>query len=160
MKRSKIFTAAIALVIALAAAICLSACDKTVQDTQINDAFALVAESDYLKVEVSDNSGVVYIYDNGKVTDPYDLGIKFEDVVGEKGDAVKLTTDNLKEGYKCDKDAESGKVSLTAELVNTSSLGNIDGATISLKANTVEKTVESCVITYTENGYRVSIYLA
>lgn len=159
MKKSKILIAA-AIVAAIAlSAVLFSAC--VVEDTQVNDALALVSQNDYLKVEVADENGTFYVYDNGKVTDVYNLGIRFEDVVGEKGQAVTLTLDNLKEGYECEKDVESGEVSLKGELVGTEKLGGIDGATLVFKANTVDKEVETCIITYTdENGYSVRIYLA
>lgn len=158
MKRSKVFIAAI-VAIALTVALCASAC-VTEDDTQINDAFKLAAGKDYLKVEVSDNGGTFYIYDNGKTTDLYDLGIKFEEVAGAKGEAYAFTTDNLKEGYVCEKNATDGSVSLSGELQNTGSLG-LDGATVVLKANMQTKEVETYAITYTdENGYKVKITLA
>lgn len=158
MKKSKILIAAI-VAIALIFALCASAC-VTEEDTQINDAFRLAAQNEYLKVEVSDASGVFYVYDNGKVTDVYGLGIKFEDVTGEKGDAYLLTENNLKEGYVCEKSESSGKISLSGELQNTGDLG-LDGATVVLKANTITKEISSCIISYTdENGYKVKITLA
>lgn len=158
MKRSKTLIAAVAAIV-IAVALIASAC--VVEDTQIDDAFKLAAKGDYLKVEVSDENGIFYIYDNGKVTDVYGLGIRFEDVAGEKGEAFAFTTANLKEGYKCDNDKESGKVSLKAELVNTQALGNIDGATVVLEANTVTNEVFTYTVSYTdENGYKVKITLA
>ena len=158
MKKSKMIIAAIVAII-LTVALCASAC-VTEADTQINDAFKLISDNDYLKVEVSDKSGVFYVYDNGKVTDVYGLGIKFEDVVGAKGKAYLLTTENLKEGYVCEKNESSGKISLSGELQKTGTLG-LDGATVVLKANTVTKEISSCVISYTdENGYKIKITLA
>lgn len=159
MKRNKIIVAVIAIALA-AVAVFATAC-VTTEDTQINDALRLASQGDYLKVEVSDDAGLFYVYDNGKVTDSYGLGIKFEDVVGEKGEAFAFTVDNLKEGYVCEKDAETGKVSLSAELVNTASGPDIDGAKLVLEANTVKKEVTTYVITYTDgNGYKVRITLA
>ncbi len=158
MKKSKLIIAAI-VAIALTVALCASAC-VTKEDRQINDAFKLAAGKDYLKVEVSDNGGTFYVYDNGKTTDLYGLGVKFENVVGAKGEAYAFTVDNLKEGYVCEKDESSGKVSLSAELQNTGSLG-LDGATVVLEADTLAKEVASYVITYTdENGYKIKITLA
>lgn len=158
MKRNKIIVAVIALAL-VAVAVFATACDTT-EDTRIKDALKLASQGDYLKVEVSDDAGLFYVYDNGKVTDSYGLGIKFEDVVTEKGEAFAFTEENLKEGYVCETDETTGKISLSAELVNTDSLG-IDGAKLLLEANTVEKEVTTYVITYTdENGYKVRITLA
>lgn len=158
MKRNKIIVAVIAIAL-VAVAVFATACDTT-EDTRIKDALKLASQGDYLKVEVSDDAGLFYVYDNGKVTDSYGLGIKFEDVVAEKGEAFAFTEENLKEGYVCETDDTTGKISLSAELVNTDSLG-IDGAKLLLEANTVEKEVTTYVITYTdENGYKVRITLA
>lgn len=158
MKRSKLFIAAVVAIVA-AVALIASACVEVV-DTQIDDAFRLAANGDYLKVEVSDANGVFYVYDNGKVTDTYGLGVKFEEVVGSKGEAYAFTTKNLKEGYVCEKDESNGKVSLSAELVDTGDLG-LDGAKVVLEANTVTKDVTTYVVTYTDaNGYSVKIKLA
>lgn len=158
MKKSKSVIAAIAATL-IVIALCASAC-VTSEDTQINDALALAATSDYLKVEVSDDNGVFYVFDNGTVTDTYNLGIKFEDAVGEKGEAVVLKRENLKEGYVCERDSESGKISLAGELTGTGSLG-IDGAKITLEADTSAKKLTTYMISYTDaNGYKVKIYLA
>ena len=118
MKKNNILIAVIAATL-IVVALCAAAC-VTTEDTQINDAFALAAESGYLKVEVSDDNGVFYIYDNGTVTDTYNLGIKFEDVVGGKGEAVVLNRENLKEGYVCER--EDVIISLAGELTGTVSL--------------------------------------
>lgn len=161
MKNNKFMTAALAVIAIIVLAASLSAC-VTEEDKQIDEAFALAAKGDYLKVEVSDDNGVFYIYDNGVVTDLYDLGIKFEEVVGQKGEAFRFTSKNLKEGYVCEKNTASGKISLSAELVGTSSLaGGIDGAKVVLVANTVTKEVTTFTVTYTdEKGYKVRITLA
>lgn len=156
MKKSKMLIAAIAATL-IVTALCASAC-VAAEDRQINDAFALAAGSDYLKVEVSDADGVFYIYDNGTVTDTYNLGIKFEDVVGEKGEAVVLKRENLKDGYVCER--EDGKISLAGELKDTGSLG-IDGAKVTLEADTSAKTLTTFIISYIDgNGYKVKISLA
>lgn len=156
MKKNNILIAVIAATL-IVVALCAAAC-VTTEDTQINDAFALAAESGYLKVEVSDDNGVFYIYDNGTVTDTYNLGIKFEDVVGGKGEAVVLKRENLKEGYVCER--EDGKISLAGELTGTGSLG-IDGAKITLEADTSAKKLTTFIISYTDaNGYKVKISLA
>lgn len=158
MKRSKTVIAAIAAIL-LVVALCASAC-VTTEKSQINDALALAAESDYLKVEVSDDNGVFYIFDNGTVTDTYGLGIKFEDVVGGKGEAFVLKNSNLKEGYVCERDGSTGKISLSGELADTGSLG-IDGAKITFEADTSAKKLSSFIISYTDgNGYKVKISLA
>lgn len=158
MKRSKLVIAAIAVTIAIVAVIGLSACVEV--DSQLTEAFKLAANRDYLKVEVSDSQGVFYVYDNGTVTDLYNLGVKFEDVVGTKGEPFVLTVDNLKEGYICEKDPESGKVAISGELVNTGELG-LDGAKLVLNVNTVEKTVNTYTVSYTDsNGYKVKITLS
>ncbi len=158
MKRNKLVFAAIAVIIAVVAATGMSACVEV--DSQLTDAFKLAANRDYLKVEVSDSQGVFYVYDNGIVTDLYNLGVKFEDVVGAKGEPFVLTVENLKEGYICEKDSESGKVAISGELVNTGDLG-LDGAKLVLEANTVEKVVKVYTVSYTdENGYNVKITLS
>ena len=156
MKKNNILIAVIAATL-IVVAFCAAAC-VTTEDTQINDAFALAAESGYLKVEVSDDNGVFYIYDNGTVTDTYNLGIKFEDVVGGKGEAVVLKREKLKEGYGCER--EDGQISLAGELTGTGSLG-IDGAKITLEADTSAKKLTTFIINYTDaNGYKVKISLA
>ena len=158
MKKNNILIAVIAATL-IVVALCAAAC-VTTEDTQINDAFALAAESGYLKVEVSDDNGVFYIYDNGTVTDTYNLGIKFEDVVGAKGEAVVLKRDNLKEGYVCETDETTGRISLAGELVGTGALG-IDGAKVTLEADTAASKLSTFIISYTDgNGYKVRISLA
>lgn len=160
MKKNKFIVVAVAAALIVAFALTASAC-VTEENTQINDAFKLAAQNDYLKVEVSDESGLIYVFDNGVVTDVYGLGIKFEDLVGQKGEAAALTAENLKEGYVCERDAETGDISLSAELVNTQNICDLDGAMLTLKANTVKKEITSCVISYTDNnGYKIKITLA
>lgn len=160
MKKNKVlFVALVAIMVTVAAAVLFSACVEEV-DTQINDAFTIASQGSYLKVEVSDAKGTFYVYDNGKVTDTYDLGIRFEDLVGEKGTAYAFKESNLKEGYHCVRNRESGEVSLSGELVNTGDLG-IDGAKVVLEANTITKAVKTYYFTYTDqNGYKVKITLA
>ena len=159
MKKNKVLFALVALVVTVIAATLFSACVEE-KDTQINDAFTIASQGTYLKVEVSDAQGIFYVYDNGKVTDTYNLGIRFEDLVGEKGTAYAFKEDNLKEGYHCVRNRESGEVSLSGELVNTGNL-EIDGATVVLEANTFTKAVRTYYISYTDaNGYKVKITLA
>lgn len=160
MKTNKFYvlTAVIVLVIAISAV--MSGCVAK-NDTQIDDALALISQNNYLKVEVSDANGVFYVYDNGQITDIYNLGIKFEDAVKEGGEKFTLTESNLKDGYKCNKDTVSGNISLEAELVKTEALGGIDGAKLVLEANTVTKKIKTCTVSYIDaNGFNVKITLA
>lgn len=139
------------------------ACDQTKTDN-LDKAFELMASADNLKVTVSAGDKVLYVYDNGIVTDEYDLGIDHESLLGEKtADGLTLKKADLQSGYEFAYDESSAEATLKGSFANAKDLLGIDcdNVSLSVKANLSNNTISEYTISYTsKNGYDIVISLA
>lgn len=139
------------------------ACDQTKTDN-LDKAFELMSKADNLKVTVSADDKVLYVYDNGIVTDEYNLGIDHKKLLGEKtADGLTLKKADLQSGYEFAYDESSSEATLKGGFANAKELLGIDcdNVSLSVKANLSNNTISEYTISYTsKNGYDIVISLA
>lgn len=158
MKNKKILITAV-IVLTLAVIFTAVACEKAVDQLDLTLSYA--GECTSLKVEVAKDEQVVYVYDNGKVTDEYDLGIDVSAIVAKAGEnGLRLKKSDFKDGFQFK--IEGSKASLSGQFANAAQLIGVDvTADVSIKADLDAKSVSEYKVSYTDaRGYNVVITLS
>lgn len=159
MKNKKILITAV-IVLTLAVIFTAVACEKTESDN-LELMLGYASECTSLKVEVAKDEQVVYVYDNGKVTDEYDLGIDVSAIVAKAGEnGLRLKKSDFKDGFQFK--IEGSKASLSGQFANAAQLIGVDvTADVSIKADLDAKSVSEYKVSYTDaRGYDVVITLS
>lgn len=159
MKNKKILIIALVAVM-LVVALMAVACEKDVTDnTDLTLQYASQCTS--LKVEVSKDGSVIYVYDNGEITNEHNFDIDVSKIVGAVGEkGLLLKKSDFKDGYEFK--SENDIAQLNGKLKDAKTLIGVDAeVSISIKADLKAKTVSEYKATYTDaNGCEVVITLA
>lgn len=159
MKNKKFLITAV-IVLTLAVILAASACEKSQDKLDLTLGYA--SECTALKVETSKDGATVYVYDNGEVSDEYNLGVDASAIVGKAGEkGLLLKKSDLKEGYTFKTDGNAA--TLSAQLADAAALIGVKNATVSvsIKADLGTKSVSEYKVSYTDaNGYDVVITLS